>query len=337
MTDNVEDFPIFETEVSINSDVCDNEQSNEPIHDASQSIRVSTVESYNTDLGLSSGCSTTTFKIKLFLFETMNGMYDLFLNGKLTDVTLQTDGISIPCHRLVLASASPYFRAMFTTEMRESVQSNVHIRHVSSAALSKIVEFAYTGCISINEQNVCELLLVSSMLQMFHVVDACCTFLKQQLHPSNVIGILNFASNSSCESLAQDAQSFLDNNIGEVFKHEEFLSLHPAKLLSLLQRDELNVQSETEIYDGVIRWMNHDKTSRLSVLTKALSSVRCCTISPAFIRDQIKSCPLLAKVPSATSLLLTVLQNLLDHRCAPEQPRKGTSNKVHFFILYACV
>ena len=51
-----------------------------------------------------------------------------------------------------------------------------------------LIDFAYTSEIHINEMNVSYLLPAATMFQMQHVVEACCTFLENQLDPSNCIG-----------------------------------------------------------------------------------------------------------------------------------------------------
>jgi hypothetical protein len=52
----------------------------------------------------------------------------------------------------VLAAASPYFRAMFTTsEMCESSQPSVTVNGVDPDAMFELIEYAYT-CKSPNEQ-----------------------------------------------------------------------------------------------------------------------------------------------------------------------------------------
>jgi len=45
------------------------------------------------------------------------------------------------------------------------------------------------GRISVNGAVVQDLLEAADMLQLRHVVDACCSFLLQQLHESNCIGL----------------------------------------------------------------------------------------------------------------------------------------------------
>ena len=56
----------------------------------------------------------------------------------------------------------------------------------SFLGLSDVVVNA--GDIEVTESNCQDMLMASDMLGLSDVVDACCTFLKQQLHPSNCVG-----------------------------------------------------------------------------------------------------------------------------------------------------
>ncbi|TGZ62910.1 hypothetical protein CRM22_007168 [Opisthorchis felineus] len=254
------------------------------------------------------------FKVTHYHPEAMNTMHDLFRTEKLTDVTLRVNAEAIRCHRIVLAGASPYFRAMFTSKMREAESSDIQMHGMPTDALRKLVDFAYTGSIAINERNVCELLAASSMMQMSHVVHACCTFLEHQFHPSNIIGICEFAIANDCANLVHSAQCYLDQNFNEVVKFDEFLGISPAQLFALIKRDNLCVRTEAEVYNALIRWVNHDRANRTSVLVEALSVVRCHALSPAFIRSQIKNCSLLSEVLPAKMHLQSILRDLVEHR-----------------------
>ncbi|MBN3315324.1 KLH38 protein, partial [Atractosteus spatula] len=67
----------------------------------------------------------------------------------LTDVLLCTGDREIPCHRIVLVSGSPYFRAMFCGDFKESQQAKISMRGIASDVLSSIIDYVYTGCIAI--------------------------------------------------------------------------------------------------------------------------------------------------------------------------------------------
>ncbi|RMB90081.1 hypothetical protein DUI87_33536 [Hirundo rustica rustica] len=99
-------------------------------------------------------------------------MNELRLQGHLCDVTLRVrrDGrdaapAELRAHRVVLAAASPVFRAMFTAGLRERGQAEVPIEGVHPRAMERLVEFAYTAAVAVGERCVLPLLHGPSCLQ----------------------------------------------------------------------------------------------------------------------------------------------------------------------------
>lgn len=84
-------------------------------------------------------------------FQVMNALRE---QNQLCDVLLKAGGNEIPAHRVVLASSSPYFLAMFTGELSESRQTVVTMREIDSHALELLVQYVYTAEIEVTEDNV---------------------------------------------------------------------------------------------------------------------------------------------------------------------------------------
>ena len=53
------------------------------------------------------------------------------------------------------------------------------------------------------------LLSTACLLQLSEVVEACCSFLMKQLHPSNCIGIRQFADAQGCTDLYKVANNYV--------------------------------------------------------------------------------------------------------------------------------
>lgn len=51
---------------------------------------------------------------------------------------------------------------------------------------------------------------------MNHVIEACCTFLEQQLEAGNAIGIASFAEQHGCMDLYRKANTFIEQHFSEV-------------------------------------------------------------------------------------------------------------------------
>lgn len=254
------------------------------------------------------------FNVADYATDAMNVMFSLFQSGKLTDITVRVDNVRIPCHRVVLIGASPYFRAMFTNGMKEEDVPEISLHYVTPLALNRLVNFAYTGQIRINEVSVCEILSAAIMLQMRQVINVCSTFLESQLHVSNTLGIQDFANSLGCLELAKKTQAFVDRHFSEIVKHDELLNLSASTLIALIQRDEIHVRTEAEVFNAVVRWVNHDKESRLVNLVDTLVHVRCYALAPSFIQSQIKNCDLLTELPESRLYLENVLKDLMEHK-----------------------
>ena len=72
----------------------------------------------------------------------------------LADVSVVAGNREIRAHRAVLASASPYFYAMFTGDLSESRQEVVTLKEVDPTALELLIEYCYTAEVPVNEENV---------------------------------------------------------------------------------------------------------------------------------------------------------------------------------------
>ena len=52
------------------------------------------------------------------------------------------------------------------------------------------------------------------------------------------------------------------------------MQLSSCQLLNLIQRDELNVPDEKDVYNAVLKWVMHDEDSRQPKMEHILQAVR---------------------------------------------------------------
>lgn len=65
------------------------------------------------------------------------------------------------------------------------------------------------GHLEIREDTVESLLSTACLLQLTRVAEACCSFLRKQLHPSNCIGIRQFADTQGCTELYNESNEYV--------------------------------------------------------------------------------------------------------------------------------
>ncbi|XP_041101933.1 kelch-like protein 18 isoform X1 [Polyodon spathula] len=215
-------------------------------------------------------------------------MEEIRRQGKLCDVTLKIGDHKFSAHRIVLAASIPYFHAMFTNDMMECKQDEIVMQGIDPSALESLINFAYNGDLTIDQQNVQSLLIGASFLQLQNVKDACCTFLRERLHPKNCLGVRQFAEAMMCTVLYDAANSFIHQHFVEVSMSEEFLALGPEEVLELVGRDELNVKAEEQVFEAVLAWVRYKRDQREPHLPELLSKTRLPLCRPQFLADRVQ-------------------------------------------------
>ncbi|XP_060871866.1 kelch-like protein 2 isoform X2 [Metopolophium dirhodum] len=209
------------------------------------------------------------------------------------DFQLETnDGKIINGHKVVLASASPYFHAMFTN-CDEKNQYLVIMKQLDSTALQLLVNFIYTGEITVTENNLHVLLPASNLLQLQEVKEACCDFLQAQMCPKNCIGINALADLHSCKKLLTSSELYIQQHFLDVAEGNEFLYLSTGQMVKLIASDGVKVPSEEKIFESVIRWVKHDLGSRKCILPQLMEHVRLPLTSKDYILKKVVEEPLL--------------------------------------------
>ena len=69
------------------------------------------------------------------------------------------DGRHFPAHKLVLCSCSPYFDRMFQAGFLEQDSGTVVLKDFDAETLGLLLDFMYTATITINEDNVQDILI----------------------------------------------------------------------------------------------------------------------------------------------------------------------------------
>jgi kelch-like protein 1/4/5 len=195
----------------------------------------------------------------------------------------------VPAHKIILSANSPYFAAMFNSQLKESNAKDVLIQDIDGETLELLVNYCYTGAIPINEENVEKILSTACIFQMPHVKLACSAFLGRQLHITNAIGFTLFAEQQNCEDLYNLSLSFTAKNFMEIYQNsDEFLRMNVNQLSALLKNNDLNVQSEEDVFKALIKWLSHSE-DRQDHLKELLPLVKLSQLSPVFISDHVEA------------------------------------------------
>ncbi|XP_047132157.2 kelch-like protein 28 isoform X1 [Hydra vulgaris] len=218
----------------------------------------------------------------VFLLKRLSLLRD---HEELCDIELKVgdNGTCFSAHKVVLAAVSDYFKAMFSTKMEESFVKTIILHKTDEKSVSILIDFAYTGHISLSSINVQPLLVTANMLGIYQVVTACCNFLESQMHASNCLGFIEFAEIHSLHELKSSSLKFSVHNFLDLMNYDEYLHTNGNTLKLIISHDSLNVSCEEDIFYFIEQWVLYDKDSRIEVFYELFNEIRLDQLSTNFL------------------------------------------------------
>ncbi|GFU84712.1 TD and POZ domain-containing protein 3 [Trichonephila clavipes] len=164
----------------------------------------------------------------------------LYSKGILSDVTLRTESETFHAHKTILSARSPVFLAMFTTDMKESIQDYVDVSDLENDTVRRMLLYVYTNNLEdLHWESAFKLYPAADKYQIVTLKKKCAYFLKQNLCPSNVCDVLSLADMHGDEGLKNAAQDHVLAHEKDVFssqKWKEFAKTYSALALDTMLR-----------------------------------------------------------------------------------------------------
>lgn len=192
----------------------------------------------------------------------------------------------------------PIVRAMFLSEMSEAKQELIEIKDFDGDAIQDLVHFAYSSKLTLTVDNVQPLLYAACILQVSQhkvqekrprachpcdalllccqvelVARACCEYMKAHFHPTNCLAVRTFAESHNRVDLMDMADRYACEHFTEVVECEDFTCVSPQHLRTLLSSGELNIHSETQVYNAAVKWLKANPQHHDDWLDQIMSQV----------------------------------------------------------------
>ncbi|XP_078572522.1 kelch repeat and BTB domain-containing protein 12-like [Branchiostoma floridae x Branchiostoma japonicum] len=248
-----------------------------------------------------------SYQDESYLHGFLGTVGDLQKDGAFQDVVLEVEGRRFPCHRLVLSAASPYFRAMFTSDMAESRQKTVVLQGLDAGMFEEILSYIYSGTLHVSLAKVQPLYQAADLLQLDYVRDTCSSYMAMNVECSTCVDQYKFADVFSVDIVRNRCLQLINRHFVEVSSREEFCSLNVNQLTEIISQDELEVKEETTVWESVVRWVQHNREDRLHHLPSILPHIRVNLLTSddtAAILDH----PVVREDPGSSEVIRTVVQ-----------------------------
>ncbi|KAL6466406.1 hypothetical protein MHYP_G00242100 [Metynnis hypsauchen] len=190
------------------------------------------------------------------------------------DVELEAEGIVYHVHKVLLAASSDYFRAMFSSGMRESQQASVSLLLIGAHELEALLHCSYRGDLVLDWDCVFELTCSALQFQFQPALSLCLDFLEQHIDVHSCLDIIAFAEAYMMSDLLEKAEDFVLVHFQEVAATPKFQDLPAKKLLDFLKQDGLCAPSELAVFRAVVMWIEAEPDERLPQAGDLMAGVR---------------------------------------------------------------
>ncbi|XP_061423336.1 kelch-like protein 9 isoform X1 [Lethenteron reissneri] len=258
---------------------------------------------------------TRVFTSNTHSAHVVQGFERLRSEGHLCDVTLLPgDGDeAFPVHRAMMASASDYFKAMFTGGMMEQEQGCIRLHGVSAAGLRQIVAFIYTARLPLSMDSLADTLEAASFLQILPVLAFCKDFLISEVTLENCVDIGRIATAYHLPEVDKYVNAFLLRSFTSLLATGEFLRLPFERLAWALGSDSLRGCSELQLFQAACRWLRHPVDAQGDSLSPARDAAATAAMPGAAERASGSRLEFASRLMSRIRFPLMSPQELLAH------------------------
>lgn len=221
-----------------------------------------------------------TLSIKEFPLRIHNNMKTLWEEKRLLDFTIRVGECKFRVHKLVLATCSDYFKAMFLNDSLESQSNEVTLKDVSPDSMKAILDFFYSSSLTITNETVQDILITASMIQLPEIMKLCSEYIKKRIDTTNCLGVLAVADRCEILDLVRYTLNYCLDQFECIVKEREFLEVDDTILSKLISHDQLNVDHEFKVLDAILDWISYDQNSRMSKLDSLIKHVRFALVNP---------------------------------------------------------
>ncbi|MBN3300286.1 kelch-like protein 41a [Amia ocellicauda] len=269
---------------------------------------------------------TKDIKEELRLYQStllQDGLKELLDDNKFIDCTLKVGDRSLPCHRLIMAACSPYFREIFFAEEGKESKKEVVLENVDPKIMDMIVTYLYSAEIDLTDENVQDIFAVASRFQIPSVFTVCVSYLQKRLALNNCLAIFRLGLLLNCPRLAVASRDYISDRFEFLSKEEDFLQLAPHELIAIIAGDALNVEKEEIVFEAVMKWVRSDKQNRVKNLSEAFDCIRFRLLPEKYFKEYVEKDDIIKTNPE----LLKIIQVVKDAFAGklPETGKKAES------------
>lgn len=172
-------------------------------------------------------------------------------NKYLSDVKFHLGETVFYGHKMILITASFLFYEHFHLKG----ETEMKIESINVETFEKVIRYCYTDQIKITEENILEILLAATTLQVRQIVNACHGLITNLMNHETIFIIFNKALEQDSTVIEKKCLDFINKNEDQCFKSKGFFEISLPSLMKILEFCKYPREKVSEIVE---KWTNGD-------------------------------------------------------------------------------
>ena len=190
--------------------------------------------------------------------EFFNNLWEHQQKNEYCDFTLITNGSPIECHKVVLSTASPYFRKLLLNKKGYKQQNSIDVSPTPLSVLNTAVAFMYNIDYNIEDAHVLDLLKLSVKWQLDSLSKECSqgTCTSDDITIENAVMFYSFIVSGVefCDSTK--VKSFICEHFTEFYEHGHMKKISLNNFCVLISNGNINVEREDVVFSAAMEIIN---------------------------------------------------------------------------------
>jgi hypothetical protein len=193
--------------------------------------------------------------------------------------------------------------------MSESQSDRVELKDFAqtSAGVESMIDFCYSGSLSLTLENIEELLHAATHLQIQAAIDLCCQYLRQSCSIGNCIDLHKIADIYSLSDVLNYIRSFISTNFVHLMSQarDQFEQLTYEQICEHCSSDTLEMYhyEEYDLFTMVCAWIEAKPSERNKYALSLFQLIRFMLMTPEELTDHVREHHLLKLNEQARKLV----------------------------------
>jgi len=213
-----------------------------------------------------------------------------------SDLEVHIGTASFRCHKVILALQSTYFQQCLFTGDSLTMVFDITLDDILPDEFQRLLAYLYKGEIELDSNSVAELLRAAELVQLDDLKQICVQFMRQTLDGDTCVQYWKAARDAGDSEFQLRCLEWFSKEFTRVNETCRLQDVTYDMMKDALERDDLNVKSEVEVCEFLLRWFNENQHSVQSTHRfQLLSRVRWSAVNIEYIKSNVINQELLIK------------------------------------------